>query len=1548
MASASGSADIAVIGMSALFAKAANLQAYWQNICDRVDGISEADPAWSQSAYDPDSIENDRLCTNKGGFLHDLAHFQPAEFGIMPRAVDGGGPDQYLAIQLVKQALADAGYGQSLKPFKNDRTGVILGYGSYMNRGFANLLQHGLVIDQTLDLLRQIAPHLGETTLAEVRRGLKDSLPPFTPEMCPGLVPNNVTGRVANRLDLMGPNYVVDAACAASLISVHLGMEELVRHRCDLVIVGGVNASTPAPISMIFNQLGALTREQIRPFDAAASGTLLGEGLGILVLKRLAEAEAEGDRIYAVLKGTGSASDGKALSSVAPRLEGEALAIQRAYDETGIDPASIGLVEAHGTSIPLGDVTEIGSLTHVFGSRQGLLPSCALGSVKSMVAHCTTAAGAAGLIKTILALYHKVLPPTLCDQVNPDLHIEQTPFYINNQTRPWIHGDRQLPRRAAVNSFGFGGINAHAILEEYRGSTQVEQQLHSRWASELLVIAAPSRSALIARIHQLQRHLTLTPALADVAYSLGQAPSDRCRLAIVAKSAEDLQAKLAVATDKLTDLARDHFKTRSGIIYREIDREIDKTHQVGKTALLFPGEGAQYTHMLADLCLVFPSVRQWFDLLDEAFKGSPQPVPSSVIFPAPTGLTDAAHQFASEQLMGMDIGPAAVFVSSMALFELLQSFGVTGDAMVGHSSGENSALTASGMVTYEEKSQLIEKMGQFNQIIQEMEAKDLVKRGVLLAVGGIATDTVQQVIEPLGDRVQIAMDNCNNQVILFGEPAEMLVLHEQFKQQGGMCTVLPFDRAYHTPHFAEAGLALRCFYDTFSFQVGHTPVYSCASCARFPKDADAMRDLAAHQWAAPVRFRELVQQLYDEGFRQFVEVGPSGNLTAFVTDILRGQKDWLGIASNQRQKPGLENLQIMLGQLFTQGMDLDWQPFFQHRQVSALDFSADLSAVVIPKRFPFPTTLPVACLPEEMAQMLRDRLAPPPMRQNALATTDLTATDWPFLGDILEQTSERLVSDRTFTLTDDCFLQDHVFGGTLSQFQPDLKALPVIPLTFSLEMMAEAASCLVGTSYRVVSLHNLRAYRWIALETGSVNLRVEAQVQAEEKPVELSEQSVYVKLFQLGADAAGLLVFEGEVKLQNAYPAAPPAWEFTLSDPAQPSLKDADLYRTCMFHGPRLQGVKHLRQWSLNGIEADLEVLSTEHFHRSKGRLRCCLDPGLLDAAGQLLGYWISEQWGPADSYCFPFQIAALRQYADPLPVGSSVVCRSYIQFTSKHQLEASFDLLNEAGQVITRIEGWSDICYQVPRNNFYACRIRPQSEYLSVPWMQAETGTLCRLVAPFPEDFLETSWGIWQRMLAHLMLSQLEREIWYALPERGDRRTDWLLGRIAAKDALRQWAHQVLQIALAPVDIEIRPTPAGKPYASCAALPQQAWPDLSISHSEGYAIASVALEGQRLGIDIERRSPDLETMRFAFTEAETQLLQSFAPESQASAIQGLWCAKEAAAKAAGTGLQNTPQSWEITQYSPGFDQMIVTYGEASFSVSLWYTGEEVIAVCLL
>lgn len=1549
--SAAHHADIAVIGMSALFAKANGLQEYWQNICDRVDAVTKASREWIRKSYDPSTTRNDRLCTEKGGFLHDLARFNPVKYGIMPLAVDGGGPDQYLAIELVAQALADAGYGGTapLRPMDGERTGLILGYGSYMNRGFVNLLQHGLVVEQMVDLLAQVAPSLDHETLELVRESLKDSLPPFSAEMCPGLVPNNVTGRVANRFDLMGPNYVVDAACASSLISVHLGMEELRSNRCDLAIVGGVNASTPAPISLIFNQLGALTREDIRPFDAAASGTLLGEGLGILVLKRLSDAETDGDRIYATFKGVGSASDGKALSSVAPRLEGEALAMRRAYSETGIDPRTIGLVEAHGTSIPLGDRTEVGSLRSVFGDREAF-PHCALGSVKSMVAHCTTAAGAAGLIKAILALYYKILPPTICDHVHPDLDIEATPFYVNNKIRPWIHGHRDYPRRAAVNAFGFGGINAHAILEEYRSHPdEIQPQLHSRWPNELVLLTAVDRQTLRERIIALQAYLEVSVAdddpltLAEISWTLAQESPATCRLAIVADSCDDLRQKLVAATQKL-EKPQAAFKTRTGVFYGEA------AQPPGKSVFLFPGEGAQYPDMLADLCMVFPEVRRWFDLLDEALAAPDRPPPSSVIFPAPTSLSEDERRIASDLLTGMEVGPAAVFASSMAMYELTRMLGLHPDAMVGHSSGENSALTASGTVTYERQADLIEKMGEFDQIIKKVESKGLVPRGTLLAVGGMERKSIRDAITPYGDRVVIAMDNCSNQCILFGQPEEMTTLADHLRDSGGICLELPFDRAYHTPHFSPVAQELRKFYDSFPFQVAHTAVYSCATCERFPDDPAAMRDLAADQWMSPVRFRDLIRKLYDEGYRQFIEIGPSANLTAFVIDILRVQRDTITVATNNRNRPGLEQLLHTLGELVTGGMDLDLTPLFIRRKLKPRDLDAEPS--VEPVDMPLATTLPVTSLSEDFIARLREQLALPsashgegPAPKPPADAQPLDPNQWPLLGTLISRTEERLICERRFQLSDDRFLEDHVFGGSLSRFQPELTPLPVIPLTFSLEMLAEAASALAGPGMRVVSLRQVRGYRWLALDRGSIVLRVEASSRNPEEAT-----IVDVRIFQKEGHKDLVPVFEGTVHLAHSLPAALNPSPYALAKPQAPGLADADLYRTCMFHGPRLQGVKHLRQWSSDGIEADLRVLPVSDFFRRSRNPSFILDPGLLDAAGQLVGYWISEQWGPAHSYCFPFQIADIFLYADPLQAGSEVLCRCWLSFTQEHQIEAQFELVDSNGKLLYRIQNWTDICYQVPRNNFYPCRLQPQTEFLSEPWLQVETGALCRLVAPFPDQFLDRSWGIWKRMLAYLMLNAAEREEWYALPEVGSRGIEWLMGRIAAKDALRQWAWQYLGVALAPVDIQIRTTATGQPFGDCAQLNPGQLPPVSISHSQGYALAAVVPSGQPIGLDLERRSPatDIVALLDVFSVSEQWLLQQLDATSRELATLGLWCAKEAAAKALGTGLAGAPNAWEVAHYTPDLSQCWVNHAGKTLPVRLWFTESEVLAICIL
>ncbi|HEY9632053.1 MAG TPA: beta-ketoacyl synthase N-terminal-like domain-containing protein [Coleofasciculaceae cyanobacterium] len=1667
MRSQNSPTDIAIVGMSALFSGARDLRTYWQNILNKVDAVHEAPDQWAKPYFEPNSTESDRIYTRKGGFLGDLAKFNPAEFGIMPNAVDGGEPDQYLALKLARDALKDAGYDQ--KPFNRQKTGIILGRGTYINRGYTNLLQHGMIVDQTLDLLRQVSPNLDEETLRSIRKQLKDTLPPFNPDMSPGLVPNIVSGRIANRLDLMGPNFIVDAACASSLISIELAIRELLSGRCEMVLAGGIHASTPPQIYMIFCGLAALSHSNIRPFDAAAEGTLLGEGLGVVVLKRLADAQRDQDRIYAVIKGVGSSSDGKALGLLAPRLEGEVLALQRVYEENGLDPQTVALVEAHGTGIPLGDQTEVRSLSQVFGKREGLLPYCALGSVKSLIGHCIPAAGVASVIKMALALYHKILPPTLCDRVNPALEIEKTPFYINTETRPWIHGNRKIPRRAGVNAFGFGGINAHAVLEEYTGAHEQDAKLlHHQWSTELLIFSGEERAGVVALIEKVQRIVQNNPdiSLANLAYTLSNPAIGSHRLAIIAKDVPDLEKKLNVALEKLKDTKRDRLQTRTGIYYAEIN----PVTQQGKTAFLFPGEGGQYANMLADLCLYFPKVRAWFDFLDETFAEAREHPPSRFIFPPPTGLTDEARRLAREQAFTMDVASEIVFTASMALYELLRDLGIQCDVMVGHSTGENTALIASGTVRKLDRAQLMEKIRHLNRIYRELEVADSIPKGALLAVGAIKPSELQQLIENFAGRLHLAMDNCPNQAVLFGSESDIDAVAVQLQSAGAICRRLPFDRAYHTPLFEKVAIAFREFYDALDVGSSETDLYSCAIAAPFPEQPEAIRSLATKQWFSRVRFRETVEQLYQAGVTTFIEVGPSSNLTAFVDDILQGC-DYLALASNSQRKSGLEQIQHLLARLLMNGMAVDLVPLYQHRDLSLVSLDAAISvgngnhkaSLVLDVSMPVmrlqpefvqaiqkknhlePKAIPDIDVPavRQQTPVENKSLGNPPInvpvvrqqtpvenkslgnplgvenqspshplivkngshsnpatvnnqpssnapissvdtrlaivsahfelmqeflanqsrvmaalhgKQNAVSYTNARSSptglpstpltheeSWPLLGKILEHDSQHLYCERCVDMERDVFLYDHTLGGQVSQRHPELHPLPVIPFTFSMEMIAEAAAYLLGGDKCVVGLYNLRGYRWLALDRTQLLLRILAQVQPQH-----DEQTfdVHVQVFQVSTTEANqqVLVFEGDVRLSDHFPSSPPPIAFNLEQPVPSRLSDADLYRTGMFHGSRLQGVKHIRQWSKQGIEADLQVLPIDNFFSHTQRPIFRTDAGLLDAAGQLVGYWLTEQFG-SDFNCFPFQVNAFYQYAEPLPPNSRVVCRALIHFTSDRQIKADFELFDQTGRVIARFEQWQDRYFTIPQN-FYQCRLHPQTSYLSTAWRQVETGLICRRLEPFPEHFLDDSWGIWKRTLAHLMLNDNEREFWYGLSEKGPRRNEWLLGRIAAKDALRQWAQQTYNLELAPVDIEIRSTQLGKPFVRCPELERLgSLPDISISHSRGYIVAAVAKPNRRIGIDIERlnfiRSDDWLTA--AFTKQELELLPQpdFLP-----AILGLWCAKEAAAKALGTGLQGTPHEWSIIHYSSDGQQITVTHGSESFHVNLWYQEDEILAIC--
>ena len=968
-ASSDSGEDIAIIGMACLFPGAKDITAFWSNVVAKRNSIQDAPESWVEGRYEPNSRDLDRIYTKRVGLLGELARFDPLEFGVVPNAISATEPDHFMALKLASLALRHAGYDE--KPFDRSCTGIILGRGATPNRGSANGLMNSLVLNQVVVLLSRILPELDVETLGKVRESLASSLSPIVPEVIPGLVSNVAVGRIANRLDLQGPSFMVDAACSSTLIAVELAMRELRSGQSRMMLAGGVQASIPPQIYMLFCQLNALSRTNVRPFDKKADGTILAEGAGFLVLKRLSDAQRDGDTIYAVLKATGTASDGRAQGLLTPRAEGETLAIRRAYQQCGIDPASVGLLEAHATGIPLGDQTEIEALRNVFGDAGSRIPPHAVGSVKSMIGHCIPAAGIASLVKTALALHYKVLPPTLCDEINEELDLENSPFYINTETRPWIHGSREEPRRAGINAFGFGGINAHVVLEEYPSDPALETSGYS-WPTELAVLSADTPEALAQRALEIRTRLLSRPGatLPCVAKALAAEEARACRLAIVAAGLEDFLAKLETAAAKIRQGTRSRLQTRTGVFF---DLGGDGRLS-GKTVFLFPGQGSQYPNMLADLCLAFPEVRQEFDASDAAFAGVWDCLPSHYVFPPPTCLKPEVSAELIEKSLSIDVAMETILTANMAIFGLLSTCGLRCDMMLGHSTGEYSALAASGAMNMpKSRAEQIALKRRLNRFYRETKTAESVPRGSLLTVGAVEPETLAEQLAPFAGRIHTAMDNCPNQKILFGQPEEISLLAERLKALGGLCQLMPFNYAYHTPLLGPMREQLHNFYRLLPLARPKHKIISCASLDAFPADPDGVRELSVSQWGTTIRFRETIERLYEEeGVRFFIEVGPSAHLTGFVEDTLR-KREFLAIASNEKTRPGLEQIQRLLAQLWCRGFALDFSPLYRRRVIESFQWETGGAPKKRPSLLdrPLDMSMPVLTLDDETIHKVR-------------------------------------------------------------------------------------------------------------------------------------------------------------------------------------------------------------------------------------------------------------------------------------------------------------------------------------------------------------------------------------------------------------------------------------------------------------------------------------------------------------------------------------------------------------------------------------------------
>jgi 3-oxoacyl-(acyl-carrier-protein) synthase/phosphopantetheinyl transferase/malonyl CoA-acyl carrier protein transacylase len=1422
--------EVAIVGMAAVFPGAPDLTTYWSNILGEVDAITDVPASrWDPSYFDPEAAptrHSDRLYCRRGGFIQS-ATFDPTRFGIMPMAVPGTEPDQLLALHAAAEALADAGGEERLGD--RSRVGVIVGRGAYLTPGLARLDQRIRTANQLVTTLRELLPDLGDTELERVRTAFQSQLGPERPEAAVDLVPNLVAARIANRLDLAGPAYTVDAACASSLVAIDHAVRELTAGRCDIVLAGGVHHCHDITLWSVFSQLGALSPSQrIRPFHRGADGLLIGEGTGIVVLKRLAD--ASDDRIYAVIRGTGIASDGRASSLMSPRAEGQVRAIERAWRAADLDPTepgALGLVEAHGTATQLGDETELASLSGVFGAPNGAGRDIGIGSVKSMIGHAMPAAGIAGLIKAALAVHHGILPPTLhCD--DPHQALAGSRFTPVTETRPWPSHDC-TPRRAGVNAFGFGGINAHAILEQPPAARRSPRS-RSSGPERVLLLAGSTPT-------ELARQLDVPDAGLLNRDDAGTQPAGGpCRLAIVAPTARRLMLARRIVAQGTPWRGRDDIWFSVAPLRGE--------SATGGLAFLFPGLEQEFEPRVDDVADHFGLDRP--DFGDTAVLGR-------------HGL--------------------GVFTVGRLLDAALHELGVVADVVAGHSVGEWNAMAAVGI--YPRRA--------VEELIASFDPESLHVPGLLFAALGCGAVQAAEAINDLGG-VVVSHDNCPHQSIICGEEAAVAAVLKRLQAQGVIGRILPFRSGFHSPMLKPY---LRRILETLGglpVRPPSRPIWSATTVDRYPEDPDRIRDLAVSHLLEPIRFGPLLRRLHEVGMRAFIQVG-TGSLPGFVADTLAGLPH-LAVTANTPRRSGLDQLRRVAAALWVEG----WAPHFErlpHVTRLRTRAHADFSGPAVP----LDLGAPMVRLGDTIAA-----LRPPPAKP--AVPSALSTAGHPMLAefgaalhdatvaaaDILDSwaqtvlrhaTTTRILSLKTMPeLTDHCFFR-----------QPDgwpelADRYPVVPLTTMLELMADAARALVP-GRTVIGLKDVRAVRWLAIAP-PVNVTTNASLNP--------DGNVTVVLDDYA---------RATVLLDDGYPADHPTLaESLLSTDQRCEVTAQELYQDrWMFHGPAFQGVTELGPVADDGIVGELIVPSA---------------PGaLLDNAGQLLGFWIMMRTAQ-DRLAFPAGIDQLRFFGPPPRCGERVRCVVRIRSVSATEVVADLELRRTDGRLWARIDRWRDRRFNTDEVSWPVFLF---PEHNRIARRQPGGWFLVRDRWPDPAT---------RELIMRRYLSATERADYQRRTPRAARQ--WLLGRIAVKDAVRQWLWDTGAGPVFPIEITVGNDASGRPLV---AGPFDEPLEVSLAHTGSLAAALIKPPGisPGVGIDIERIADrDDRTVAAILTNVELHLLDVLCSSvaDRPNWVTRFWAAKEAIAKAGGTGLEGRPHRFEIKRVDG--DRLLVATGDSTGS----------------
>jgi acyl transferase domain-containing protein/acyl carrier protein len=851
--------EIAIIAMAGRFPGARNIEMFWQNLRDGVESITFfSEQELVAAGIDPELLRNPKYVKAKG-VLEDVERFDASFFGFSPREAEIMDPQQRLFLECAWEALEQAGYNPETYP---GHIGVYAG---------ASMSSYAFNIYFNQNLLESVGSF--QTMLGND----KDYL----------------TTRVSYKLNLKGPSINVNTACSTSLVAVHLACQSLLNGECDIALAGGASISVPQKDGYVYQEEGILSPDgHCRAFDARAQGTVGGDGVGIVALKRLADAIADGDQVYSVIKASAINNDGALkVGYTAPSVEGQAEVIAEALAMAEVDPEAITYIETHGTGTPLGDPIEIAALTQVFRASTEAKGFCAIGSVKTNVGHLNTAAGVAGLIKAALALEHKCIPPSLhFEQPNPKIDFVNSPFYVNTALSEW-KVDR-APRRAGVSSFGIGGTNAHVVLEE---APFIEASGPSR-AIQLLMLSAKTSPALETVTAHLAKHFKQHPDLnlADAAYTLhvGRRAFDY-RRTVVCRDLDDAISALETLDPGRVSTADQRPRERPAVF-------------------MFPGQGTQYVNMALQLYQANSIFREQIDSCSDLLEPHLGLDLRKILYPSEEQAAEAA-----QQLNQTVITQPALFAVEYALARLWMEWGVYPQAMVGHSIGEYVAACLAGVFSLQDALSLVALRG---RMIQELPC------GAMLSVPLSEND----VYPLLGKKLSLAAINGPSLCVISGPTEAIDALQHQLTQQGVDSRRLPTSHAFHS-------VMMEPILELFAEQVSKVNLkppkipYISNVTGTWITGAEAVDPI---HWAKhirqTVRFAEGVHEILKEPDRILLEVGPGQTLSSLARQHGKGTEQTIfpSLRHPHDRHSDVAFLLNTLGRLWLTGIRIDQSKFY--------------------------------------------------------------------------------------------------------------------------------------------------------------------------------------------------------------------------------------------------------------------------------------------------------------------------------------------------------------------------------------------------------------------------------------------------------------------------------------------------------------------------------------------------------------------------------------------------------------------------------------------